>query len=663
MTSAPPPLAASIPVPTRRRSRLLGSPAGELALSVLTGEHQGRQVRIRGPKCTIGSGRGCTLRLRARGVQPLHCWILRGAGGAVVRRRHRDTQLNGRTFEDAALSPGDKLRIGSIELEVSECPAWTAAWTAEVAYPLPVYDELDRELWERTARESAESIDRLRGDMQDLERRATAQLAELNELICRVSIERDALQEQLRRSEIEAASQRDKLLLDKQELELALAAGEQETAELRTHLTTREVEIESVLITEARRVAEIQNRLEVVLRERSALEARLHDQTVSLREECIAGRAERDCLQEECERLDAQLSQLRKLVGDSTAEWDHATLHIGAAQRQQGDQHEHLHREKLDLQERLDAAELARRELEEQLRDRSAAWQAEQQQLRSQQERQSEQCLQLDGQLKHVRELVDSLASEKESLCEQLEAADLRLTAEQETFAQERSEFAQRQADTAQRLADTVQRLADTAQRLADQEAAAAAAEVRCHQLDAQLSERLAGSEVQAGEWRQQAEDYEEQIRATCEQLATATGRLAELQSEIESRREIDAVLATQRQSEAERAREELTSLQMKLADAETRLAAALAASQSHGQSEDELRKQWECRAGELQFLLSAAELRVTTAENRLTAIQSDLSSRQAEAAGRSADAKQQAAERTERLAAAEDRLATLEAD
>jgi hypothetical protein len=138
----------------RRRSRLLGTPPGELTFSVLTGEHQGRQIQIRNAKCTIGSAPGCTLRLRARGVRPLHCWILRGPGGTIVRCRHPHTHLNGRLFDEAPLSPGDRLRIGSIELEVTACPLASPDWS-ETAAPAPIYDESDRELWERAARESA----------------------------------------------------------------------------------------------------------------------------------------------------------------------------------------------------------------------------------------------------------------------------------------------------------------------------------------------------------------------------------------------------------------------------------------------------------------------------------------------------------------------------
>src|SRR4029079_12560867 len=101
-------------------SRLLSN-AGDMTLRVHAPKHAPREVRIRSPKCTIGSAAGCTLRLRARGVGGLHCWILRGAQGSVVRRLHGSTSLNGAQFDEAPMKIGDRLRIGPVELEIIEC--------------------------------------------------------------------------------------------------------------------------------------------------------------------------------------------------------------------------------------------------------------------------------------------------------------------------------------------------------------------------------------------------------------------------------------------------------------------------------------------------------------------------------------------------------------
>ncbi len=596
---------ATIPLPTRRRSRLLGGPPGPLTFSVLTGEHQGRQIQLRGAKCTIGSARGCTLRLRARGVQPLHCWILRGAGGTIVRRRHRDTALNGHTFDDATLSPGDRLRIGSIELEVNECPLPAADWTRATAVPLPIYDESDRAQWERAAEESAAAIERLRSEMQDLERRATSQLAELNELVGRVSAERDVLLDEVRNVQSQA--------------------GE------------REAEIEAVLHAESRRVAEIQAKLEEVLRERSVLEATLQDQTDSLRDQCAARQHERDHLQQECQRLDVQLAQLRELVGYTAAERDHLTLHMDDAQQQLLAQQEQLREEKLDLvrrleathaelataqrqlavvqvegdnhlssemervsnlQQRLDQAEFDKSELETQLRQEAAAWEAERQQLCDQHQQLDAATQHSEGQLTHIRALVESLAAERDSLCQQLEAADFRLAAEQEQQAAQQAALQQQAADLA----------------------------------------------------RQLAERDEQQGEATQE-------RTAQLEAQVAA------------------GHEQLAALQVQLADAETRLAAAQAQAQSHIESEHEQRAEWERRAGELQYQLTAAQLQVAAvedelararaehgeAQNRLVGVESDFAARLADCEARLQAQAEQAQQWEQQVGQAQTARAALE--
>ena len=104
---------------TRRASQFhTERTCGDLVLRVCNPPRRGQVVRLRSSKCTIGSGPQCTLRLRASGVAPLHCLILRGASATVVRRWASDTRLNAHAFEDALLMAGDRLSIGPVELEV-----------------------------------------------------------------------------------------------------------------------------------------------------------------------------------------------------------------------------------------------------------------------------------------------------------------------------------------------------------------------------------------------------------------------------------------------------------------------------------------------------------------------------------------------------------------
>lgn len=90
----------------------------ELVLRICGSSRRGQVIRLGAPKCTVGSGPNCTLRVLAKGVQPLHCLIVRGPAATVVRCWGPDTRLNGRQFHDAPLSPGDRLSVGPIEFEV-----------------------------------------------------------------------------------------------------------------------------------------------------------------------------------------------------------------------------------------------------------------------------------------------------------------------------------------------------------------------------------------------------------------------------------------------------------------------------------------------------------------------------------------------------------------
>lgn len=108
-------------VTTRRRETLnRTSLPGPLVLRICGSDREGQTIRLKSTKCTIGSGEHCTLRIRARGVQPLHCILIRKAARTVVRRWATDTLLNGASFSDAALNVGDRLAIGPIEFEVLE---------------------------------------------------------------------------------------------------------------------------------------------------------------------------------------------------------------------------------------------------------------------------------------------------------------------------------------------------------------------------------------------------------------------------------------------------------------------------------------------------------------------------------------------------------------
>jgi hypothetical protein len=78
----------------------------------------GQLVELPPGKITIGSSPRCNVRIERPEIHPLHCLIVHDAEGLTVRRWAGNARLNGQTFDDASLSDGDRLEIGSVEFEL-----------------------------------------------------------------------------------------------------------------------------------------------------------------------------------------------------------------------------------------------------------------------------------------------------------------------------------------------------------------------------------------------------------------------------------------------------------------------------------------------------------------------------------------------------------------
>ncbi|GEM_PF-6579414 len=88
-----------------------------LVFRVCGSSQDGREIRLKASRITVGSAEGCTLRIRARGVHPVHCLVIRGQCRTIVRRTHPATLLNEGGFSDAELREGDRLQVGPVVLE------------------------------------------------------------------------------------------------------------------------------------------------------------------------------------------------------------------------------------------------------------------------------------------------------------------------------------------------------------------------------------------------------------------------------------------------------------------------------------------------------------------------------------------------------------------
>lgn len=213
---------------------------GSLVLRVHGRGRDGDIVRLESTKCTIGSDRRCTLRLLSRGIQPIHCLIVRGRQNTLVRRWSPDTRLNGKAFSDAPLTSGDRLSIGPIELEVVQATAPTPLTQVSQAAATQNFPDADRlatrlalanRQGHRRVRSLIDQLRRERREKEDRREQESAQqetlAAELQQRAAQLDADRQSLDQQRR----ELESQHAELVQKGQQLDDQRRAWEAETAE------------------------------------------------------------------------------------------------------------------------------------------------------------------------------------------------------------------------------------------------------------------------------------------------------------------------------------------------------------------------------------------------------------------------------------------------
>jgi chromosome segregation ATPase len=131
----------ALPGPTpHKRPRSALAPGGEVVL--LNGPLKGTRRALGLPVTCIGRAPTCDLRLDVEGVSALHCLIVHGPGGFVVRDLGGEpgTQVNGETAASAALHDGDVLTVGSLQLRL-RLPRLAVATPAVRSTPPPLPDD------------------------------------------------------------------------------------------------------------------------------------------------------------------------------------------------------------------------------------------------------------------------------------------------------------------------------------------------------------------------------------------------------------------------------------------------------------------------------------------------------------------------------------------
>ncbi|NLX95525.1 MAG: hypothetical protein GXY83_05055 [Rhodopirellula sp.] len=229
-------------------ANLLDTASDDLVLRICGSSRNGQVVRIRAGKCTIGSSPQCTLRIRSRGVMPLHCLLIRGTRRTVIRRWAPDTLLNGKAFTDSELLPGDRLSVGQLELEVlptargriaapseggdSGCAEFNSEATQALDTQESAIAELESRRQELDSRsqyvqQQYEEIERIQGEIAEQRRRFQEELSKFERRCEALDDEQQRRLEEHHRAAKELDRQAETLNRERNELESARAALEE----------------------------------------------------------------------------------------------------------------------------------------------------------------------------------------------------------------------------------------------------------------------------------------------------------------------------------------------------------------------------------------------------------------------------------------------------
>jgi hypothetical protein len=366
---------------------LLQIAPGELI--VQNGRLSGVRTPLRSPVTVVGQAQGCDVRLDVDGVSPLHCLLLHGPSGLVLRdlQSVSGTCINGAPVAVCALHDGDLLSVGPFQFKIH------------------IHDDV-------TAL-NPEEMERERDALRIQAAAVVAQQAALTEEEIRMQQQRTALERQEAQLAAHLEERRRRLLelrdqarQARAELQSERAGYEQRVAET-THefaCVRREIADDRRLVqTERRRLSELRRRLKKRWHRHWAAERT----AMRRREAELAG--QRHALETEGDRLHREKAALNQTRLRSNGELEISRRQLLAAW-------DELHHEQQAWQEQR-ARHQAEREIQiEQWRQREALLVEAEQKLGAEQLHWQEKRLDLQ---KELEGLDNRVANQRRKLAEQ----------------------------------------------------------------------------------------------------------------------------------------------------------------------------------------------------------------------------------------------------
>jgi hypothetical protein len=508
-----------------------GQAPGELCLRIVGTHRAGQTLRLSAAKCTIGSAEGCTLRLRAAGVRPLHCLILRGLRGTIARSYAAGTLLNGQRFDDARLAVGDRIQIGPIELEVLASDASSAVRESTAASETNVHNE------PLPAGPSADRRDESRSEQARLARGRAKKLIELARSL-RTQVAR--LQGQAERAaQLELECRR----LGDEHQRLS-AAFDQQRQDLDASRLQTEAELqarEDQCQREGSDLTQLRQRLgherEDLEHERARLQRDFEMRSGALEQERQAWAA---CKHEDETRLAGQRSQLDTQRGELNREREQLEAERQAAQGELKQSAEQMAAAGRDLQtarENIERQAAAVAKLTTECDEREANFESRERELRSVEAKLAEAHAAIEAHEAELAKARGELAASQAELEAGLEKLQLeREGARRERTAQE-TQLAQRALDLERMTNDLETRRAELeaeheAMQRQQQEAAEALRQ-RAAELESRQTSGIDQQEAELAAARREVEMQQQKLSEAADRFSQQLAELEQLRLEL----------------------------------------------------------------------------------------------------------------------------------
>ncbi len=346
-------------------------PATGGELIVQNGRQEGTRRPLAQPLTLIGQAAGCQVRLTVKGVSPLHCALISGPQGTLLRdlQSAGGTLVNGQRVEACLLRNDDVLTVGPFRFLVRLAPAPAGKESADPSAVQREKDALRIQAAAVAAQQAAltEEEGRLqqrRVALEQQEKQLAGHLEDkrkqLLQLHAQIRQARADLQEQRKSHEEQVGAAASGLAREHKELEEAQAQAR----------------------AERKRLAELHRRLQ------QRADRQLEDQRKALarREEELAG--ERRALEKEAERLEEAKAGITQARLRWNGDYELSRRQLKAAweqfQRQEQQARERLVRDRTELQERargFDQREAQVLKAEQDLEEEKRQWQVARLQL------------------------------------------------------------------------------------------------------------------------------------------------------------------------------------------------------------------------------------------------------------------------------------------